>query len=1393
MRNHLLKSIFISLILVMGVSNARGATIFNCGIEVNETWYKGTGTINSGNWLGDKTAFNNKDFGVITSLKLGGQYDTWDDNKTDQCSWNSNNGIKITISTEGGTQKAEFKLSCFHSGKDGNNNVWKTTGTINNCGDKSAFGRYTYDISSYAAGKYKMKATWFSPSGISTNATAKFTIPGFTTTSTSQNFDNTTVNSNSSKTISFGTHYGTTLKTNNCSISGTNHTEFSVTSINESGVTVQFKPTSAGSKTATLTITDAHSKKCTITLSGTAIATYTVTITNDGNGSTVPSGEQLNITENDGISISAEAAENFAFTSWTIVSGAGTFDAQTSVSTKFYPTSDATIQANFRSTATNSLAVVEGAGIESVTGSTDPVTLGNSYTITATPKTGYTFSTWTAEPAANATFASATSANTTVTVNNGSVTVTASATENMSTLTTSNKYDAGDPGYEVPAASVNSIGYETTAEVTATAAGNGYTFTGWTLTNCTRTDGGAPDATRITVRSNGDGKEATIVANYAEDLTSTYYVRGDNAGPFSEGWNANPNTMMKKHSGKANSNDVYWEIDVPQSKVTPNDDQWEFKIYNDAGSDDNKKWLGWGSGDAHYWLTKENNSLTLSTSGSNNIRFKPYLAGKYTFHLNYDDSSKPTLEVTWPVYNQLRISDANPVDATNTGEFDMTGSGTYTVTRSLKANTTYTFKIVYDSEWYGASSGNLTRALSTKTLSTSSDNLTIETDIAGDYTFNFNASTKELSVVYPVSEYEYYISGSVNDWAPNDNEYGMTEISTNVYAITVRLQAGDHTFKVNQLAGDSYDWDDIEDKDIIELSNDDSNIKLSLTKETEVTIKYNSDTKKISFDGLTKVTYTDIIVQLYTEENAPQIWWWGSDGEKSKDAEDLYDYNTSAPTMNAVAGEENWYEWTIKDVATHSGVIVRFKNSSTQSADYTVTENTCFDGRDLANTRTTACGEVPTTCLDCSGIYLKGTFNSWLPNNEFKKTGDANIVTLSITLAKGNYEFKIHGDEWYGNTGNMTRENTEQAWTYNKDEDKTPFRVDVAGDYTFSWNISEHQLTVTYPEFPNTDSQPDKIYFLPNKSWKTDNATFAAYFLDGDKGITPKWAQFTDADGDGLYEVANDKKYLTMIFCRMDPEGTDPDNWKNKWNQSADITISTTSYLNCWIDNLDWWNDATGTWTMPLSNGDNSATIAAAKDQTVTALVNRSFTKDDGWYTLALPFNMSASLVGEAYQLSGLVRKTSEYVEVNLEKTSTILAGQPYLILPSENKSYLLVENATIDNTAGTSISKSISGLSVAMQAIINGTGDLTSGEYWVGNGGMLYNTSTPKRGLRVLFNITSSSGIAPRMRVVAQEDEATGVEDITAPEGQVLKVIENGQLIIIRGGEKYNVQGQRL
>lgn len=78
------------------------------------------------------------------------------------------------------------------------------------------------------------------------------------------------------------------------------------------------------------------------------------------------------------------------------------------------------------------------------------------------------------------------------------------------------------------------------------------------------------------------------------------------------------------------------------------------------------------------------------------------------------------------------------------------------------------------------------------------------------------------------------------------------------------------------------------------------------------------------------------------------------------------------------------------------------------------------------------------------------------------------------------------------------------------------------------------------------------LYLVPNLNWKEASARFAAYFFVGD---TNTWVSMTDSNGDGIYEVeVPDKKYTTVIFCRMNP-GTSANDWENKWNQTLDLNI----------------------------------------------------------------------------------------------------------------------------------------------------------------------------------------------------------------------------------------------
>ncbi len=91
------------------------------------------------------------------------------------------------------------------------------------------------------------------------------------------------------------------------------------------------------------------------------------------------------------------------------------------------------------------------------------------------------------------------------------------------------------------------------------------------------------------------------------------------------------------------------------------------------------------------------------------------------------------------------------------------------------------------------------------------------------------------------------------------------------------------------------------------------------------------------------------------------------------------------------------------------------------------------------------------------------------------------------------------------------------------------------------------------------------VYLKPNSNWLKDGARFAAYFF----GNGEEWLNCTDPDGDGIYEVQVPAGYTQMIFCRMNPSTT-ANNWNNKWNQTADLTVPADEKVLCVINDGTW-------------------------------------------------------------------------------------------------------------------------------------------------------------------------------------------------------------------------------
>lgn len=82
-------------------------------------------------------------------------------------------------------------------------------------------------------------------------------------------------------------------------------------------------------------------------------------------------------------------------------------------------------------------------------------------------------------------------------------------------------------------------------------------------------------------------------------------------------------------------------------------------------------------------------------------------------------------------------------------------------------------------------------------------------------------------------------------------------------------------------------------------------------------------------------------------------------------------------------------------------------------------------------------------------------------------------------------------------------------------------------------------------------STPSKLYLQPSNNWLKDGARFAAYFF----GSGSKWVSGTKLSN-GMYEFEVPAGYSNVIFCRMNGSST-KDDWNNKWNQTADLTVPT--------------------------------------------------------------------------------------------------------------------------------------------------------------------------------------------------------------------------------------------
>ena len=389
-------------------------------------------------------------------------------------------------------------------------------------------------------------------------------------------------------------------------------------------------------------------------------------------------------------------------------------------------------------------------------------------------KTNYTFSGWNTSNTGDGTNYTAGSGTFTITANTN---LYAKWVETMSALSTGTHYDAGDPSYSAPSVtgSRTTVGYYTTATITAASASTGYTFAGWTLTNCTRTDGGGATANPITIRSNGDGEDVSVVANYTEVLTTSWKLIGDNqsGSPFGDNYSYTNGKAMSKKTGHSTESNAYKTINVTKLPA----DNYGFKVATSSSD----HW-GYGTSDGYYIdfnRSASNTSKQVYSGEQHQLRFYPDALGEYEFRVNYP--SNKYVYVTFPTAYTVTFgkgTGGSTVTAKYSNVSFSTGTKVQngkTVTFTQSASSGYEFK-----EWNTNSSGTGTKL----SEATSYDHTVVATNNvyaifkpkSYDITYNPASPTNFAYTVKP-STGTYNTSVSVTI-TPNQN-YKITSVTAN--------------------------------------------------------------------------------------------------------------------------------------------------------------------------------------------------------------------------------------------------------------------------------------------------------------------------------------------------------------------------------------------------------------------------------------------------------------------------------------------------------------------------------------------------------------------------------------------------------------------------------------
>ncbi len=236
------------------------------------------------------------------------------------------------------------------------------------------------------------------------------------------------------------------------------------------------------------------------------------------------------------------------------------------------------------------------------------------------------------------------------------------------------------------------------------------------------------------------------------------------------------------------------------------------------------------------------------------------------------------------------------------------------------------------------------------------------------------------------------------------------------------------------------------------------------------------------------------------------------------------------------------------------------------------------------------------------------------------------------------------------------------------------------------------------------------------------------------------------------------------------------------------------------------------TWYAVCKTIPASGTVTIADDATASesmlSLIYRDEARDlqinrpaqmEHYNTICLPFALDADQIAESslaeaeiYKFSN-AEKDGDYLNLHFQPVTAMEAGVPYFFrfpTSGDNLSSLTFEGVTVTTTTPQDVVHGDVTLHGTLSQITGVSGN--DKLYLAANDELHYSASERNiNPFRAYFEVAGvGAGAPPRARIVANKDQATGIENVAA-EGKAVKFIENGQILIKRGEVVYNLQGQ--